>query len=185
MSGGPKILVVEDESSQLELLAYNLGVEGYTVFKAETAEEGQLILEEQSIDLMLLDWMLPQTTGLEMCRQVKRGKNTKHIPVIMLTARGEEDDKIRGLDTGADDYMVKPYSIKELMARVRVGLRSSSGQLGQDVLVYQALNMDLVQHKVSVVDVAVPLGPLEFKLLRVFMEAPGRVWSRDQLLDRV
>lgn len=185
MSGGPKILVVEDEASQLELLAYNLGVEGYEVFKAETGEEGLLILEEQDIDLMLLDWMLPQTSGLEVCRQVKRNKATKNIPVIMLTARGEEDDKIRGLDIGADDYVVKPYSIKELMARVRVGLRSAAGQMGADLLIYQGLSMDLVQHKVTIGDQIISLGPLEFKLLRVFMEAPGRVWSRDQLLDRV
>jgi two-component system phosphate regulon response regulator PhoB len=185
MSGGPKILVVEDETSQLELLAYNLGVEGYEVFQAETGEEGLLILEEQSIDLILLDWMLPQTSGLEVCRQVKRNKATKKIPVIMLTARGEEDDKIRGLDIGADDYIVKPYSIKELMARVRVGLRHTGGQAGADLLVYQGLSMDLVQHKVTLGDDLVTLGPLEFKLLRVLMEGPGRVWSRDQLLDRV
>ncbi len=184
-AGGPKILVVEDEASQLELLAYNLGVEGYEVFKAETGEEGLLILEEQDIDLVLLDWMLPQTSGLEVCRQVKRNKATKNIPVIMLTARGEEDDKIRGLDIGADDYVVKPYSIKELMARVRVGLRSTAGQMGADLLVYHGLSMDLVQHKVALADQVIPLGPLEFKLLRVFLEAPGRVWSRDQLLDRV
>ncbi|WGI21457.1 phosphate regulon transcriptional regulator PhoB [Amylibacter sp. IMCC11727] len=185
MSGGAKILVVEDEASQLELLAYNLGVEGYDVFRAETGEEGLLILEEESIDLMLLDWMLPQTSGLEVCRQVKRNKKTKHIPVIMLTARGEEEDKIRGLDIGADDYVVKPYSIKELMARVRVGLRHTFGQTGADVLVYENLTMDLVQHKVSLGEDTINLGPLEFKLLRVFMEAPGRVLSREQLLDRV
>ncbi|PLS21799.1 phosphate regulon transcriptional regulator PhoB [Neptunicoccus cionae] len=185
MSGGPKILVVEDEASQLEMLVYNLSVEGYEVFKAETGEEGLLILEEQTIDLIVLDWMLPGTSGLEVCRQVKRNKDTKNIPVIMLTARGEEDDKIRGLDTGADDYVVKPYSVRELMARVRAGLRQATGQLGTDLLVYQGLNMDLVQHKVTLADSVIPLGPLEFKLLRVFMEAPGRVWSRDQLLDRV
>lgn len=185
MSGGPKILVVEDEASQLEMLVYNLSVEGYEVFQAETGEEGLLILEEQAIDLLVLDWMLPQTSGLEICRQVKRNKDTKHIPVIMLTARGEEDDKIRGLDTGADDYVVKPYSVRELMARVRAGLRQATGQLGADLLVYQGLSMDLIQHKVSLADTVIPLGPLEFKLLRVFMEAPGRVWSRDQLLDRV
>ena len=182
---GPKILVVEDEASQLELLAYNLGVEGYQVFKADTGEEGLMVLEEQEIDLILLDWMLPHTSGLEVCRQIKRSKDTRHIPVIMLTARGEEDDKIRGLDTGADDYVVKPYSIRELMARVRAGLRQTAGQMGADLLVYQGLSMDMVQHKVTVGDEVLPLGPLEFKLLRVFMEAPGRVWSRDQLLDRV
>lgn len=185
MSGGPKILVVEDEASQLELLAYNLDVEGYEVFRAETGEEGLLLLEEHSFDLVLLDWMLPQISGLEVCRQIKRAKATKNIPVIMLTARGEEEDKIRGLDIGADDYVVKPYSIKELLARVRVGLRRSGGQMGSDLLIYQGLSMDLVQHKVTLGDEVVSLGPLEFKLLRMFMEAPGRVWSREQLLDRV
>ena len=185
MKNGANILVIEDEASQLELLAYNLGVEGYNVFKAQTGEEGLLILEEQSIELILLDWMLPQMSGLEVCRQVKRKKASKKIPVIMLTARGEEDDKIRGLDIGADDYVVKPYSIKELMARVRAGLRNSSGQASAEVLVFQELSMNLVTHTVAIAGCAAALGPLEFKLLRVFMETPGRVLSRDQLLDRV
>ena len=184
-AGGSKILVVEDETSQLELLAYNLGVEGYEVFTAETGEDGLLILQEREIDLILLDWMLPHSSGLEVCRQVKQNKATKRIPVIMLTARGEEDDKIRGLDIGADDYVVKPYSIKELMARVRVNLRSNANQVGSDFLVYKELSMDLGKHKVTVADQAITLGPLEFKLLRVFMKSPERVWSRDQLLDRV
>ncbi len=184
-AGGSKILVVEDEASQLELLAYNLSVEGYEVFTAETGEDGLLILQEREIDLILLDWMLPHSSGLEVCRQVKQNKATKRIPVIMLTARGEEDDKIRGLDIGADDYVVKPYSIKELMARVRVNLRSNTNQVGSDVLVYKELSMDLGKHKVTVADQVITLGSLEFKLLRVFMKAPERVWSRDQLLDRV
>jgi len=184
-AGGSKILVVEDEASQLELLAYNLSVEGYEVFTAETGEDGLLILQEREIDLILLDWMLPHSSGLEVCRQVKQNKATKRIPVIMLTARGEEDDKIRGLDIGADDYVVKPYSIKELMARVRVNLRSNTNQVGSDVLVYKELSMDLGKHKVTVADQVITLGSLEFKLLRVFMKSPERVWSRDQLLDRV
>jgi two-component system phosphate regulon response regulator PhoB len=184
-AGGSKILVVEDEASQLELLAYNLSVEGYEVFTAETGEDGLLILQEREIDLILLDWMLPHSSGLEVCRQVKQNKATKRIPVIMLTARGEEDDKIRGLDIGADDYVVKPYSIKELMARVRVNLRSNTNQVGSDFLIYKELSMDLGKHKVTVADQVITLGSLEFKLLRVFMKSPERVWSRDQLLDRV
>lgn len=184
-AGGSKILVVEDEASQRELLAYNMGVEGYEVFTAETGEDGLLILKEREIDLILLDWMLPHSSGLEVCRQVKRNKATKSIPIIMLTARGEEDDKIRGLDIGADDYVVKPYSIKELMARVRVNLRSNANQVESDFLVYKELSMDLGKHKVTVADQVITLGPLEFKLLRVFMKSPERVWSRDQLLDRV
>lgn len=184
-AGGSKILVVEDEASQRELLAYNMGVEGYEVFTAETGEDGLLILKEREIDLILLDWMLPHSSGLEVCRQVKRNKATKSIPIIMLTARGEEDDKIRGLDIGADDYVVKPYSIKELMARVRVNLRSNANQVESEFLVYKELSMDLGKHKVTVADQVITLGPLEFKLLRVFMKSPERVWSRDQLLDRV
>lgn len=184
-NGGAKILVVEDEPSQLELLSYNLSVEGYEVFRAETGEEGLLTLAEHDIDLILLDWMLPQQSGLEVCRQIKRNKKTKTIPVIMLTARGEEDDKIRGLDTGADDYIVKPYSIKELLARVRTSLRRSSEGKVLDRLVFENMSMDLVRHVVTVDDTAMHLGPIEFKLLRVLMESPGRVYSRDQLLETV
>lgn len=184
-TGGPKVLIVEDEPSQLEMLSYNLGVEGYDVRKAETGEEGLLILEETEIDLILLDWMLPQTSGLEICRQIKRGKRTKSIPVIMLTARGEEDDKVRGLDTGADDYVVKPYSVKELLARVRAGLRTVNDGRHENAMNYEQLTMDLARHIVVFGETTVPLGPLEFKLLRVLMEAPGRVFSRDQLLQRV
>lgn len=184
-TGGPKILIVEDEASQLELLSYNLSVEGYDVHKAGTGEEGLLILRETEIDLILLDWMLPQVSGLEVCRQIKRSKATRHVPVIMLTARGEEDDKIRGLDTGADDYVVKPYSLRELMARVRAALRAKSGQADNELMVYRGLSLDLVQHKVSIGDEQIALGPLEFRLLRVLIESPGRVWSRDQLLDRI
>ena len=184
-TGGPKILIVEDEASQLELLSYNLSVEGYDVHKAGTGEEGLLILRETEIDLILLDWMLPQVSGLEVCRQIKRSKATRHVPVIMLTARGEEDDKIRGLDTGADDYVVKPYSLRELMARVRAALRAKTGQADNELMVYRGLSLDLVQHKVSIGDEQIALGPLEFRLLRVLIESPGRVWSRDQLLDRI
>jgi len=183
--GGPKVLIVEDEPSQLELLSYNLDVEGYDVYKAETGEEGLLILQEVEIDLILLDWMLPQTSGLEICRQIKRGKFTKSIPIIMLTARGEEDDKVRGLDTGANDYIVKPYSIKELLARVRASLRNAKGGLGVNMLTYEQITMDLTRHVVSIGDKAIHLGPLEFKLLRILIEAPARVFSRDQLLERV
>jgi two-component system phosphate regulon response regulator PhoB len=184
-NGGPKILVVEDEPSQLELLSYNLASEGYDVYRAETGEDGWMILAEQEIDLVLLDWMLPQQSGLEVCRQIKRSKRSKHVPVIMLTARGEEDDKIRGLDTGADDYVVKPYSVKELLARVRTGLRRSASGKGVDTLSFADLSMDLVRHVVTLQGTALHLGPIEFKLLRVLMESVGRVYSRDQLLELV
>lgn len=182
---GPKILIVEDEPSQLELLSYNLNAEGYDIYKAETGEEGLLVLKETTIDLVLLDWMLPQTSGIEICRQIKRDKNTCNIPIIMITARGEEDDKVRGLDTGATDYVVKPYSIKEMLARVRSALRTTNISNGTNALVYQNISMDMTRHKITIDNQALDLGPLEFKLLRVFMESPGRVFSRDQLLERV
>ena len=184
-TGGPKILIVEDEPSQLEMLSYNLQVEGYEVLKAESGEEALFILKETEVDLILLDWMLPQTSGIEICRQIKRAKTTKDVTIIMLTARGEEEDKVRGLDTGADDYIVKPYSIKELLARVRSGLRRKSNGNGAGVLIYDHLKMDMVRHAVSVGQKNIALGPLEFKLLRVLLEAPGRVFSRNQLLERV
>lgn len=184
-SGTPTILVVEDEPSQLELLSYNLKVEGYNVLRAETGEEGLLTLAESQVDLIVLDWMLPEVSGLEVCRQIKTSKATRDIPVIMLTARGEEDDKVRGLDMGADDFIVKPYSVKEMLARVRAGLRSTKNAKGADILTYDAVKMDNVRHVVTVEDKNVPLGPLEFKLLRVLIESPGRVFSRDQLLERV
>ncbi|MEM7240759.1 MAG: phosphate regulon transcriptional regulator PhoB [Pseudomonadota bacterium] len=182
---GAHVLVVEDEPSQLEMLCYNLEAEGYQAHRAETGEEGLLVLEEEDIDLVLLDWMLPQVSGLEVCRQIKRNKSTRTIPVIMLTARGEEDDKIRGLDTGADDYVVKPYSIKELLAHIRAALRRAAAGQSIDVLTYLDLTMDLSRHIVTIDGKPIHLGPLEFKLLKVFLESPGRVFSRDKLLDRV
>ncbi len=180
-----RVLVVEDEPSQMEILSYNLSADGYDVAKAFSGEEGLLILEEQEVDLVLLDWMLPETSGLEVCRQIKRGKATKSIPVIMLTARGEEDDKIRGLDTGADDYVVKPYSVKELLARVRASLRKVGGDKGVDVLRYEDLEIDLSRHVATLFGKALNLGPLELKMLCVFAASPARVYSREQLLERV
>lgn len=184
-TGKPKILVVEDEPAQLEILSYNLSSEGYDIYKAEAGEEAFLILQETEIDLIILDWMLPKISGLEVCRQIKRGEKSKHIPIIMLTARGEEEDKVRGLDIGADDFVVKPYSIKELLARVRAGLRHNQSNKSVDVLSYEMLHMDIVRHLVTVSDMKVALGPIEFKLLRILLEAPCRVFSRDQFLERV
>jgi len=183
--GNPRVLVVEDEPSQLEILSYNLSIEGYDVYKAETGEDALLILKETNIDLIILDWMLPEISGLEVCRQIKSNELSKRIPIIMLTARGEEEDKIRGLDTGANDFVIKPYSIKELLARVRSTLRNLSDNMGVDILSYETIQMDIVRHLVSVSDVKVSLGPIEFKLLRILLEAPRRVFSRDQLLERV
>ncbi len=181
----PVILVVEDEPAQLELLSYNLSKEGYSVVRAEDGESAMLLADEVEPDLILLDWMLPNISGIEVCRQLKRQKRTASTPVLMLTARGEEEDRIRGLDTGADDYVVKPYSIKELLARVRSMLRRTRpGSVGQ-TLEYREIVLDPVQHKVTRGGQSIKLGPTEFRLLVTLLEMPGRVWSRDQLLDRV
>ena len=183
--GSPQILVVEDEPSQMEVLTYNLEVEGYEVLKATNDEEASLLLDENQVDLVLLDWMLPGTSGLEICRQIRKSKRTSHIPVILLTARGEEEDKIRGLDIGANDYVVKPYSIKELIARIRANLRSSGISKSAEILSHQAITMNLVTHTVLVNERSCELGPIEFKLLRVLLQSPGRVYSREQLLEKV
>lgn len=181
----PVILVVEDEPAQLELLTYNLEKAGYNVLRAENGEDALLLVAEQAPDLILLDWMLPDLSGLKVCKAVKRNKDTCDIPIIMLTARGEEDDRIRGLDTGADDYVVKPYSIKELLARVRAILRRLRPGSVVERLEHGGVVLDTAEHRVTIDGRAIDLGPTEFRLLLTLIEKPGRVWSRDQLLDRV
>lgn len=180
----PSVLVIEDEAAQMELLSYNFRKDGYRVISAIDGEEGLLRAEEEIPDLIILDWMLPKLSGIEVCRQLKRKRSTRPVPVLMLTARGEETDKVRGLDTGADDYVVKPYSINELLARARALLRRASpGSVGE-TLHYGDLILDAAQHKVTRGGKPVKLGPTEFRLLSVFIERPGRVWSREHLLDR-
>lgn len=179
------VLIVEDEPAQLELLTFNLKADGYDVLSAPNGEEGLLLFEEHDVDLVLLDWMLPEISGLEVCRQMKRATSTKDSHIIMLTARGEEEDKVRGLDMGADDYIVKPYSVKELLARVRAGIRIRSAAKVAEVLTYGAITMEIDRRAVSVDNTVIALGPLEFKLLQVLMESPKRVFSRAQLLERV
>ena len=181
----PTILVVEDEPAQAEVLRYNLHKQGYEVVLADRGEEALLLIAETAPDLILLDWMLPDTSGIEICRHLKSAKDSRDIPVIMLTARGEEEDRIRGLDTGADDYVVKPYSVKELMARVRARLRRSRPGALATTLSHGAISLDTAQHKVHNMGAEVDLGPTEFRLLLTLIETPGRVWSRAQLLDRV
>ena len=181
----PLVLVIEDEPAQAELLRYNLEAEGLRVALAHDGEEGLLLAAEQMPDLVLLDWMLPHVSGIEICRRLKKRPPTARTPVIMLTARGEEADRVRGLDTGADDYVVKPYSVKELMARVRARLRTGRGAHVGEVLRHGDLELDGARHKVRRAGREIHLGPLEFRLLSAFMERPGRVWSRAQLLDRV
>ena len=182
--GIPRILVVEDEPSQVEVLLYNLSIEGFDVANVETGEEALLVLEETDFDLIILDWMLPEISGLEVCRRIKSNEHNKRIPIIMLTARGEEEDKVRGLNLGASDFVTKPYSMRELLARVRSNLRDNSNK-NIDILSFDALRMDVVAHSVTVSDVKVALGPIEFKLLRILLENPKKVLSREQLLGRV
>ncbi len=181
----PSVLVVEDEPAQREVLSYNLESEGYRVIKAADGNEALLLIEEEQPDLILLDWMLPGTSGIEICRQIKSRPAFRMTPVIMLSARSEEVDKVRGLDTGADDYISKPYSIVELLARVKAHLRRSRPATMGERLVYGDIVLDSETHKVFRGENELRLGPTEFRLLTTFMEKPGRVWSRDQLLDRV
>ncbi|WP_425046429.1 phosphate regulon transcriptional regulator PhoB [Primorskyibacter sp. S87] len=181
----PTILVVEDELAQREVLSYNLEAEGLRVLKAENGEEALLLVAEEAPDVIVLDWMMPNLSGIEVCRQLKTRPETRAIPIIMLSARSEEVDRVRGLETGADDYVVKPYSVAELMARVRNQLRrvrpSSVGQR----LEFEDIVLDAETYRVTRAGTPIKLGPTEFRLLSTFMEKPGRVWSREQLLDRV
>ena len=181
----PTVLVVEDESALITLLRYNLEREGFRVAEAKDGEEALLVAREQKPDLVLLDWMLPLLSGIEVCRQVRRMPELRQVPIIMLTARGEEGDKLRGLDSGADDYVTKPFSPSELIARVRAVLRRPRPERDGETLQYQDLVMDLASHRVRRNGREVHLGPTEFRLLRHLMENQGRVFSREQLLDMV
>jgi len=181
----PSVLVVEDEPAQREILAYNLEAEGFRVQQADNGEEALLIVAEETPDLIVLDWMLPNVSGIEVCRRLKSRAETRAVPIIMLSARSEETDLVRGLETGADDYMVKPYSVAELMARVRTQLRRSRPATVGEALEYEDITLDPETHRVHRGGNLLKLGPTEFRLLTTFMEKPGRVWSREQLLDRV
>ncbi|MEE4348557.1 MAG: phosphate regulon transcriptional regulator PhoB [Paracoccaceae bacterium] len=181
----PTVLIVEDEPAQREVLAYNLEAEGFRVSRAENGEEALLLIAEEAPDLIVLDWMLPNVSGIEVCRQLKMRADTRGVPVIMLSARSEEVDKVRGLETGADDYVIKPYSVVELMARVRAQLRRTRPSTVGGRLEYEDIVLDSETHRVTRSDKPLKLGPTEFRLLSTFMEKPGRVWSREQLLDRV
>ena len=181
----PKILVVEDEPNQVELIEFNLNSEGYEVVVARDGEEALNLAEEENPDLILLDWMLPKVSGIEVCRQLRRSKMTREIPIVMLTARSEESDKIRGLDIGADDYITKPYSIKELLARVRAAMRRPSASVISDQLIVGNIVVDLQKHIVAIDGLQVNLGPTEYRLLVTLMQSPERVFSREQLLDHV
>ncbi len=181
----PSVLLVEDEPAQRAVLSYNLESEGFRVIQAENGEEALLLVDEDTPDIVVLDWMLPNVSGIEVCRQLKMRKDTRALPIIMLSARSEEVDKIRGLETGADDYVTKPYSVLELMARVRTQLRRARPGSVATQLDFNDITLDTENHRVSRADKEIKLGPTEFRLLTTFLEKPGRVYSREQLLDRV
>ena len=181
----PHILVVEDEDSLSTLLQYNLEKEGYDVAVAGDGEEALLLVDERLPDLIVLDWMLPKVSGIEVCRRIRQRPEARNVPIIMLTARGEETDRIRGLDTGADDYVVKPVSMTELAARIRAVLRRLRPGRAEDRVRCGDIVMDRVAHRVKRSGKEVHLGPTEFRLLDHFMQHPGRVFSREQLLDAV
>ena len=180
----PHVLIVEDEAALVTMLRYNLESEGYRVSEAVDGEEAILLVIEEPPDLILLDWMLPSLSGIEVCRRIRRNESARDVPMIMLTARGEDSDRVRGLDSGADDYITKPFSPRELMARVRAVLRRSQPS-DNERLVYGDIEMDLARHRVQRGGRDLHLGPTEYRLLRHFLESPGRVFSREQLLDAV
>ena len=181
----PYVLIAEDEKAVSELLLYNLRKEDYDVGVAGDGEETLIMIDERAPDLLLLDWMLPKVSGIEICRRVRSGGVNPNLPIIMLTARGVESDRIRGLDTGADDYVTKPFSTTELMARVRAVLRRIRPGLKDDRLKVGDIEIDRVAHRVARNGIDIHLGPTEFRLLDYFMQHPGRVFSREQLLDTV
>ncbi|MBI3452424.1 MAG: phosphate regulon transcriptional regulator PhoB [Rhodospirillales bacterium] len=181
----PSILVVEDEPALVELLLYNLEKEGFRAAAASDGEEALLVIAERKPDLVVLDWMLPHVSGLEVCRQLRRGAETRDLPVIMLTARGEESDRVRGLEVGADDYIPKPFSPSELIARIRAVLRRARPATASETMAYAGVRIDLATHRITRNGRQIHLGPTEFRLLQFLMERPGRVYAREQLLDAV
>jgi two-component system phosphate regulon response regulator PhoB len=181
----PFVLVVEDEDALATLLQYNLEKEGYQVALAADGEEALMLVDERLPDLVVLDWMLPKISGIELCRRLRGRSETRNMPIMMLTARGEESDRIRGLDTGADDYVTKPFSMTELAARIRAVLRRIRPGLAEDRVSHGDITMDRVAHRVRRSGREIHLGPTEFRLLDYLMQHPGRVFSREQLLDSV
>jgi two-component system, OmpR family, phosphate regulon response regulator PhoB len=181
----PTILIIEDEPALIELLRYNFEAEGFEIEVAVTGSAAEDALAQGRFDAVLLDWMLPEVSGIELCRRIRQRPETRALPIIMLTARGEEADRIRGLSTGADDYVVKPFSVNEVIARVRALLRRTAPDRVADVLTYADIELDRAAHRVTRGRRDVRLGPTEFKLLLHMMESRGRVLSRQQLIDGV
>ena len=181
----PKLLLVEDDRALADLLMWHFDREGYDIVRTADGEEALLLAQERTPDLVILDWMIEGVTGIEVCRRLRRRASTAHVPIIMLTARGEESDRIRGLETGADDYVTKPFSPRELIARVGAVLRRVRPALAGEQLAYAHIEMDVDAHRIRRGGKPVQLGPTEFRLLRHFLENPGRVFSRERLLDSV
>ncbi|GAA6174613.1 phosphate regulon transcriptional regulator PhoB [Sulfitobacter pacificus] len=181
----PHVLIVEDEPAQREVLRYNIEAEGCRVTQAADGEEGLICVKEDLPDVIVLDWMMPRLSGIEVCRRLKASPATRGIPVIMLSAKSEDIDKVRGLETGADDYVIKPYSVAELMARIRGQLRRVRPTTVGETLSFEDIILDAETHRVTRAGDDVKLGPTEFRLLSTLIEKPGRVWTREQLLDRV
>lgn len=181
----PRVLLVEDEPAQREVLAYNLEAEGFDVTQADNGEDALLLVEEEAPDMIILDWMMPKVSGIEVCRRLKMRPETRGIPIIILSARAEEVDRVRGLETGADDYVIKPYSMVELMARARAQIRRVRPSTVGVVLEFGDIRLDAETHRVFRGETVLKLGPTEFRLLAAFMEKAGKVWTREQLLDRV
>ena len=180
-----KILIIEDEPNQADLIQFNLEQDGYEVYKAKDGEEGLTTAHEILPDLILLDWMIPKMSGPDLCRKIRKSQDIKETPIIMISAKSEEQDKVFGLDLGVDDYISKPYSIKELLARVRAAIRRPIAVTANDKLQVGSIVMNLKSYKVMINDIDIHLGPTEYKLLLELMKNAGRVISRDQLLDRV
>ncbi len=181
----PRVLVVEDEPAQREVLIYNLESGGFEVVRSGSGDQALLLVDEEQPDIILLDWMLPGVSGIEICRRLRARASTRNVPIIMMSAKSEEADRVRGLETGADDYVVKPFSVAELIARVRTQLRRTRPSTVGQRLEFEDIVLDPESHRVTRAGALLKLGPTEFRLLSTLMERPGRVWSREQLLDLV
>jgi len=179
------VLLVEDEKSIVTLIKYNLEKEGFKVFCAETGEEALKIIKEKTLDVVILDWMLPDFSGIEVCRQIKKDKKLKNVPVLILTAKGEPDDKIKGLEVGADDYVTKPFNNKELLLRIKSLIKRSKPSLLEETATFKNLKINRITKKVFRDNIEIKLGPIEYKLIDFFIKSPQRVYSREQLLNNV
>ena len=185
IKSSPVVLIAEDNTSHMELLSYNIKSAGFNVVKAFDGRTALELIREKKPDILLLDWMLPKMSGLEICNYIRNTKKMGNIPIIMVTAREDVDDRIRGLDTGADDYIVKPFIVSEVVARIKANLRRIRPSSVGETITFEDITLDSEQHKVYRDGKLIKLGPTEYSLLATFIEKPGKVWSREQLLDRI